>query len=72
MIDGSSPDALEQLNRRYGLEMQPETVPELLVRFGLRLGDPLPGGRTPQRARPHSAAGRGSRPQTALSTRNGP
>ncbi len=32
---------------RYGLEMQPETVPELLERFGLRIGEPLTGGWTP-------------------------
>ena len=35
------------LSRRYGLEMQPETVPDLLERFGLQLGHPLPGGWTP-------------------------
>jgi mannose-6-phosphate isomerase-like protein (cupin superfamily) len=38
---------LAQLNERYGLQMQPETVPELLERFGLRLGEPLSGGWTP-------------------------
>jgi hypothetical protein len=27
--------------------MRPETVPELLARFGLRLGEPLAGGWTP-------------------------
>jgi hypothetical protein len=27
--------------------MQPETVPELLERFGLRLGGPVSGGWTP-------------------------
>ena len=41
-------EALAQLNERYGLQMQPETVPELLERFGLRMGEPLPGGWTPQ------------------------
>jgi hypothetical protein len=40
-------EALAQLNERYGLEMQPETVPELLERFGLRTGEPLSGGWTP-------------------------
>jgi mannose-6-phosphate isomerase-like protein (cupin superfamily) len=40
-------EALSQLNDRYGLQMQPETVPELLERFGLRLGEPLSGGWTP-------------------------
>jgi mannose-6-phosphate isomerase-like protein (cupin superfamily) len=43
----ATPDALAQLSQRYGLEMQPETVPELIERFGLRIGDPLPGGWTP-------------------------
>jgi mannose-6-phosphate isomerase-like protein (cupin superfamily) len=43
-------EALAQLNERYGLEMRPETVPELLERFGLRLGEPLAGGWTPPRA----------------------
>jgi mannose-6-phosphate isomerase-like protein (cupin superfamily) len=43
----ADPDDLAQLNRRYGLEMQPETVAELLERFGLQLGHPLPGGWRP-------------------------
>ena len=43
----ASPDALAQLSDRYGLEMQPETVPALLERFGLRLGEPLAGGWMP-------------------------
>ena len=43
----ASDEALAQLNERYGLEMQPETVPELLERFGLRLGESLSGGWTP-------------------------
>jgi gentisate 1,2-dioxygenase len=38
---------LAELNARYGLEMRPETVPGLLERFGLRLGEPLAGGWTP-------------------------
>ena len=33
--------------QRYGLEMQPETVPELIERFGVRIGEPLPGGWRP-------------------------
>ncbi len=41
------PELLAELNARYGLEMQPESVPELLERFGLVLGDPLGGGWTP-------------------------
>jgi mannose-6-phosphate isomerase-like protein (cupin superfamily) len=40
-------EALAELNERYGLEMRPETVPDLLERFGLRLGEPLSGGWTP-------------------------
>jgi mannose-6-phosphate isomerase-like protein (cupin superfamily) len=40
-------EALAQLNARYGLEMRGETVPDLLERFGLRLGEPLAGGWTP-------------------------
>ncbi len=43
----ASAGALAQLSERYGLEMQPETVPGLLERFGLRLGEPVPGGWTP-------------------------
>ena len=40
-------EALAELTDRYGLMMQPESVPELLDRFGLRLGEPLAGGWTP-------------------------
>jgi mannose-6-phosphate isomerase-like protein (cupin superfamily) len=43
----ATPEDLAQLNERYGLVMQPETVPDLLERFGLRLGEPLGGGWTP-------------------------
>jgi mannose-6-phosphate isomerase-like protein (cupin superfamily) len=43
----ANPDDLAALNARYGLEMQPETVPELLERFGLRLGERLTGGWRP-------------------------
>ena len=43
----ADPEALVQLNERYGFEMQPETVPELLERFGLRIGEPIAGGWTP-------------------------
>src|SRR5690349_22456004 len=34
----AAPEALAELNARYGLEMQPETVPDLLERFNLRIG----------------------------------
>jgi mannose-6-phosphate isomerase-like protein (cupin superfamily) len=40
-------EALAELNERYGLEMRVETVPGLLDRFGLRVGEPVPGGWTP-------------------------
>ena len=43
----ASDEALAGLNDRYGLVMQPESVPELLDRFGLQLGEPLAGGWTP-------------------------
>jgi hypothetical protein len=43
----AGPEALAGLNERYGLEMQPETVPDLLERFGLQLGSPLSGGWRP-------------------------
>jgi mannose-6-phosphate isomerase-like protein (cupin superfamily) len=46
-VTQASPDELARLNERYGLEMQPDTVPGLLERFGLQLGHPLPGGWTP-------------------------
>ena len=37
----ASPEAVGELSQRYGLEMQPDTVPGLLERFGLVLGDDL-------------------------------
>ena len=43
----ADPDELAALNARYGLEMQPGTVPGLLERFGLQIGEPLSGGWTP-------------------------
>jgi mannose-6-phosphate isomerase-like protein (cupin superfamily) len=43
----ADPEALAQLNERYGQEMQPDSVPELLERFGLQIGEPLSGGWTP-------------------------
>jgi mannose-6-phosphate isomerase-like protein (cupin superfamily) len=43
----ADPEALAQLNERYGQEMQPDSVPELLERFGLRIGEQLSGGWTP-------------------------
>jgi mannose-6-phosphate isomerase-like protein (cupin superfamily) len=37
----ADPQALGELNARYGLEMQPDSVPGLLERFDLRIGVPL-------------------------------
>ena len=37
----ASPGELAALNDRYGLEMKPETVPGLLERFDLVLGEPV-------------------------------
>ena len=36
----AEPQALADLSARYGLELQPDSVPELLERFGLVLGEP--------------------------------
>ena len=43
----ADPAELAALNERYGLEMRPDSVPGLLERFGLRIGEPLAGGWTP-------------------------
>jgi mannose-6-phosphate isomerase-like protein (cupin superfamily) len=43
----ADPEELAQLNERHGLEMRPDSVPELLERFGLRIGEPLSGGWRP-------------------------
>jgi mannose-6-phosphate isomerase-like protein (cupin superfamily) len=40
----ADPDELAALNERYGQDMKPETVPELLERFGLVIGEPLAAG----------------------------
>ena len=45
----ADPAELAALNVRYGLEMRPQTVPDLLERFGLRIGEQLMGGWVPQR-----------------------
>jgi mannose-6-phosphate isomerase-like protein (cupin superfamily) len=37
----AEPQALADLSARYGLEMQPDSVPGLLERFDLRLGEPI-------------------------------
>src|SRR6476469_1321611 len=43
----ADPEELVQLNARYGLEMQLDSVPELVQRFGVQLGTPLTGGWRP-------------------------
>ncbi|HEY2717649.1 MAG TPA: hypothetical protein VGI73_15655 [Solirubrobacterales bacterium] len=40
----ADPDELAALNGRYELEMKPESVPGLLERFDLVIGEPLAGG----------------------------
>ena len=37
----ASPQALRSLGERYGLEVNPQSIPELLERFHLRLGEPI-------------------------------
>jgi mannose-6-phosphate isomerase-like protein (cupin superfamily) len=44
----ADPEDLAALNERYGQEMQPDSVPGLLERFGLVIGEHLTGGWTPQ------------------------
>ena len=46
-VAGAAPEALAALSERYGLEMRPDTLPELVERFGLRVGEPLEGGWRP-------------------------
>jgi mannose-6-phosphate isomerase-like protein (cupin superfamily) len=46
-IAEATPEQFLELTRRYGLEVQPDTIPGLLERFGLRLGEPLSGGWRP-------------------------
>ena len=43
----ADPEALEALNEKYGQKMQVDSVPELLERFGLQIGEHLKGGWTP-------------------------
>ncbi|MEO7189617.1 MAG: cupin domain-containing protein [Vicinamibacterales bacterium] len=38
---GARPEALRSLGEKYGLEVKPASIPELLQRFNLRLGDPI-------------------------------
>jgi mannose-6-phosphate isomerase-like protein (cupin superfamily) len=46
-VTGAGPEAVGALSQRYGLEMQPDTVPELIERFRVRIGEPLGGGWRP-------------------------
>jgi len=46
----ADPEDLAALNGRYGLEMQPDSVPGLLERFSLAIGERLAGGWTPEGA----------------------
>jgi mannose-6-phosphate isomerase-like protein (cupin superfamily) len=46
----ADPEELAGLNGRYGLEMQPDSVPGLLERFNLVIGERLAGGWTPEGA----------------------
>jgi mannose-6-phosphate isomerase-like protein (cupin superfamily) len=46
-IAQATPEQFLELTQRYGLEVQPDTIPDLLERFGLRLGEPLTGGWRP-------------------------
>jgi mannose-6-phosphate isomerase-like protein (cupin superfamily) len=43
----ADPAALVALGERYGHYFEVESVPELVERFGLRVGEPLTGGWTP-------------------------
>jgi mannose-6-phosphate isomerase-like protein (cupin superfamily) len=43
----ADPDELVELGERYGLHFKLDSVPELVERFGVRVGEPLLGGWTP-------------------------
>jgi mannose-6-phosphate isomerase-like protein (cupin superfamily) len=43
----AEPDQLAELSARYELEMQPDSIPGLLERFDLVMGEPLRGGWVP-------------------------
>jgi quercetin dioxygenase-like cupin family protein len=47
-VTGADEESLARLNDRYGFEMRADTIPELVQRFGLRIGEPLSGGWTPR------------------------
>jgi mannose-6-phosphate isomerase-like protein (cupin superfamily) len=37
----AAPEVLRALGQRYGLEVNPQSIPELLERFHLRIGEPI-------------------------------
>ena len=43
----AAPEDLAGLGERYGLQSQLDSVPGLVERFGVRVGEPLPGGWRP-------------------------
>jgi mannose-6-phosphate isomerase-like protein (cupin superfamily) len=43
----ADPDELTALGERYGVSFQLDSVPGLLERFGLEVGEPVPGGWRP-------------------------
>jgi len=43
----ADPEEFARLRERYGLEMRPDSVPELVERFGLRVGERISGGWAP-------------------------
>ena len=43
----ADPDELTALGERYGLQLKLDSVPELVERFGVRVGEPLSGGWNP-------------------------
>jgi mannose-6-phosphate isomerase-like protein (cupin superfamily) len=44
-VTGAAPDTMADLCARYELEMRPETVPDLVQRFGVRFpGEQIPAG----------------------------
>jgi mannose-6-phosphate isomerase-like protein (cupin superfamily) len=46
-IAEATPEEFADLTQRYWLEVQPDTIPGLLERFGLRMGEPLTRGWRP-------------------------
>jgi hypothetical protein len=37
----AAPESLRSLSQRYGLEVDPQSIPILLERFGLQIGQPI-------------------------------